>query len=242
MYNWGHKNKMHPVQSIYNQRKSRIMKYNIEELLQKPAGELSPEELLAINEHKKEELKKAEWEAKSKYLDARDLFLEATLDKANSFHDWLMEFKRETITQTNHLHQEMYVINGQDAKKQKQVSQKNDKFKVVVESQDRMEFTDEAEVHIEQIKEIMKSKFETRNKGMYAFMESFLIKNSKGDYDPKLLAKAKVKARQLGYEDLEEALNQLQDCQKVVGSAQYCRFYKKVDNKWVDVSIQFSSL
>jgi len=136
-------------------------------------------------------------------------------------------------------------VQGKEPKEQKSITQKSEcgNFKVVAERQDRMEFTDEAQVHIEAIQDFLKSKFETRNKGLYNFLDSILMKNGKGDYDPKLLAKSKREATKLGYEELISHLDKLQDCQVVTGTAMYCRaYYKDEKGKWKDIVMQFSSL
>jgi len=195
---------------------------------------------------KREQLEKDELNAKrNAYLKDKDDFLFATISKFKSVQNELRELKEVTITEVNKLYKRMYEINNQEPKEQKNITQKSEcgRYKVTAERKDRFEFTDEADVHIDAIKEILKKKFQDRNKGMYEFMDSILMKNGKGDYDPNLLSRAKQKAKKLGYQDLIEELQKLQDCQRVTGTALYCRAYVKDDSgKWKDIVVQFSSL
>ena len=138
----------------------------------------------------------------------------------------------------------MYEVNGKEVKEQKNITQKSEcgMFKVTAERKERFAFTDEADVHIDSIREILKAKFEGRNKGMYQFLDSILMKNGKGDYDPNLLSKAKQQANKLGYQDLMDELDKLQSCQTITGTALYCRAYFKTDSGWKDIVMQFSAL
>lgn len=195
---------------------------------------------------KRTKAEKAEFQAKKNaYLKDKDDFLLVTVRKFKSVQNELKELKAITISEVNKLYQRMYEINGATPKEQKNISQKSEcgNYKVTAERKDRFEFTDEADVYIDAIKEILKNKFEGRNKGMYEFMDSILMKNGKGDYDPNLLSRAKQKAKKLGYQDLIEELQKLQDCQRVTGTALYCRAYYKNDKgAWKDIVMQFSSL
>ena len=139
----------------------------------------------------------------------------------------------------------MFEINGKEPKNQKSISLKSEcgKYKVTAVRQEKFEFTDEAIVHIAAIKDFLKSKFENRNKGLYELLDSILMKNGKGDYDPKLLAKARRKVISLGYDELTDHFTKLQDCLTVTGTALYCHAFKKDDNdKWKNIVIQFSNL
>ncbi|WBX72921.1 hypothetical protein PG913_08395 [Tenacibaculum pacificus] len=170
-------------------------------------------------------------------------FLESTVKRFESYHNELTQLKEYTITEANKIWNEMYEVQGKEAKEQKQISIKHGIYKITAERRDKFEFTDEAAVHIDAIQDIMKKRFETRNKGMYSFFESFLMKNNAGDYDPKLLTRAKKKATELGYDDLIEELDRLQNCLTVNGTALYCRAFKQLKTGgWKDVVIQFSSL
>jgi len=139
----------------------------------------------------------------------------------------------------------MYEINDKEAPEVNTFSRiSNDqKLKITVDRQDKMKFTDEASVHINAIKDIFKDKFEDRNKGMYKILDGLLIKGSKGEYDPKLLAKARRQVRELGDENLIAEFDKLDGCQIVEGTSLYCRAYIKNEHgKWEDVSLNFSSL
>lgn len=204
---------------------------------------LSKEELRAELERRDQEARKEQIAKENAHLKRKKDFLFNTVSRFESYHNELKQLKDFTIIEANKIWNEMYEVQGKEAKEQKQISIKHGDYKITAERREKFEFTDEAAVHIDAIQEIMKQRFETRNKGMYSFFETILMKNNAGDYDPKLLTKAKKKAIELGYDDLIEELEKLQNCLTVNGTAMYCRAYKKNKNgAWKDVVIQFSSL
>lgn len=182
--------------------------------------------------------------ARKEYKADKEDFTKITANKFLQLQSELKTLKDYTIAQANNLYNRMYELNGKEPKEQKSLSIKNADatIKVTVDRQDKFEFTDEAVVHINAIKDIFKEKFAARNRGLYNLLDSLLIKNSKMDYDPKLLAKARRQVRELGDDNLIAEFDKLDECQKVVGTAQYCRVHVKSDKGWKDVTLNFSSL
>lgn len=195
----------------------------------------------ALKERKASEEKKAAVQKAELKTDEID-FLESTTSKFISLHHELKGLKNFTITEANKLHHRMFAIQGKEPKKVKTFSIKTGDYKVTVDMQDKFEFTPEATVHIQTIQQIFKDKFADRNKAFYKFLEQVLMRNSQGEFDPKLLAKGRQQVNEIGDPILSEEFKKLELCQRVVGTATYCRVYKKVDNKWKDINIQFSSL
>lgn len=208
-------------------------------------SKLSAKDLKAeLERREKAEKQKAEQEKKAYETDNED-FIEQFVSKARQLHNELEGFKKSCIAEANKLYIRMYQLDGKEPKEVKTFSRINkaNTMKVTVDMQERFAFTDEAEVHINAIQEIFKNKFEDRNKGFYRVWEKTMMRNSKGEFDPKLLAKARAEVRQLGDTDLINEFDKLDECQTVIGSSLYCRFYIKDDkNKWQDVSLNFSSL
>lgn len=208
-------------------------------------SKLSAADLKAELEKREKETKaKAEAERKAYEKDNED-FLSQTMSKFQQLRSELKELKEYTIKEANKLYHRMYEINDKEAPEVNTFSRiSNDqKLKITVDRQDKMKFTDEASVHINAIKDIFKDKFEDRNKGMYKILDGLLIKGSKGEYDPKLLAKARRQVRELGDENLIAEFDKLDGCQIVEGTSLYCRAYIKNEHgKWEDVSLNFSSL
>ncbi|MDB0603156.1 DUF3164 family protein [Tenacibaculum maritimum] len=206
---------------------------------------LSEKDLQAeIQRRKSEALKTASKVRKELEADT-DAFCEQTASKFLQLSSELKEVKDFTIVEANKLYKRMYAMNGKEPKEVKSFSRKSSdgKIMVTVDYQERFEFTDEATVHINAIKDIFKKKFSDRNKGLYNILDGLLIKGTKGDYDPKLLAKARKQVRELGDENLIAEFDKLDDCQRVYGTSKYCRVKVKDDNgKWKDVNVQFSSL
>jgi hypothetical protein len=213
-------------------------------------SKLSAKELKAELERREAaEAKKAKEERKAYEAD-NEAFLEQTIGKFQQLKSELKELKDYTIKEANKLYHRMYDINGKEAPDVMTFSRisKDGAIKITVDRQEKMRFTEEATVHINTIKNIFKDKFEGRNKAMYNILDGLLVKGAKGDYDPKLLAKARRQVRELGDENLIEAFDKLDECQIVDGTSSYCRAYIKVKDKksskvsWQDVSLNFSSL
>ena len=175
----------------------------------------------------------------------RTHFLQTTINKFLSIQDELRNLKQLTIKEGNNLDARMWDINNRDRPERKQFTIKDEKdsLKVTIDQQERFEFTEEATVHITAIKEIFHNKFAQRNKGLYNILEGLLVKGSKQEYDPKMLAKARRQVRELGDERLIQLFDKLDECQRVVGTSLYCRAYRRgKNNNWEDISLQFSSL
>lgn len=206
-------------------------------------SQFTTEELEAFLAEKKQEGKKKQQKIEATLKQNKEDFLEATVRKFAAVSHDLAALKNFTITEANKLNLEMYTIQGKEPKDVKTFSLKSDKYKVTVDMQERFEFAEEAAVHIQTIKEIFKEKFADRNKGFYNFLESILMRNANGDFDPKLLAKGRVQVNELGDIALISEFEKLEKCQRVVGSSLYCRVYEKdAHQKWADINVQFSSL
>lgn len=206
---------------------------------------LSEKDLQAELERRAKVKKQAEAKAKKEYEADKENYLSHTASKFQQLHNELKELKEYSIKEANKLYDRMYEVKGKEAKAVNSFTLKNkaDTIKVTVDRQERFEFTDEAMVHINAIRDIFKSKFQERNKGLYNILDGLLIKNSKMEYDPKLLAKARRQVRELGDQNLIDEFDKLDECQKVTGSSLYCRLHIRDKNqKWKDVSLQFSSL
>lgn len=195
---------------------------------------------------RREKAEKAKTQAEQKAYDKdNEDFIIHSISKAQQLHTELSEFKDVTIREANNLYHRMYELQGKEPKEVKQFSRisKCGTMKVTVDMQERFMFTDEAEVHLSAIQDIFKNKFQDRNKGFYNFFEKVMMRNTKGEFDPKLLYKAKKEARELGEQSIIDELSKLDECQRVIGTSLYCRFYvKDSKNKWKDVSLNFSSL
>lgn len=215
----------------------------MENTIQKPISEMTADELIELGKQKKaEELKKVERRKKEAETDKNN-FLNEVLYKFKEVNSILVSLKNESIKHAENFNSLKYELDGKPVKEAKSFELKNENVKIVVETQERFDFNDSAIVHINAIKDIFKAKFENRNKGFYDLLDSILMKNTKGEYDAKLLAKARNKARELGDENLMNEFDKLNDCLIVVGSAKYIRLYTKDDkNRWKDVSLNFSSL
>ncbi|QAA81384.1 DUF3164 family protein [Aequorivita sp. H23M31] len=206
---------------------------------------LSASELKAELERRQEAEIQGYKTAKKQFRTDKDNFALHAAGKFKQLQKEMKEIKEYTIREANKLYDRMYTIEGKEPKETKSFSLKNeeDTIKVTVDRQERFEFNEEATVHINAIKDIFREKFEARHKGMYNLLDGLLIKGTKGEYDPKLLAKARKQVRELGDDNLIAEFDKLDDCQRVVGSSLYCRLYMKDDKqKWQDVSLQFSSL
>ncbi|HEX8577135.1 MAG TPA: DUF3164 family protein [Flavobacterium sp.] len=213
------------------------------EAITKPITEMSAAEIKEFLQ-KKEAAELHEQEAKKEACNKdKEDFLNDVSNCFKTARERLIGIKTSTIERAENFNSLKYEIEGKTPKDTKSFELKNDTVKVVVETQDRFDFNDEAIVHINAIKDIFREKFENRNKGFYNLLDSILMKNTKGEYDAKLLTKARRQVKEIGDENLIREFDKLNDCLIVVGSAKYVRVYTKDEkNRWKDISLNFSSL
>jgi hypothetical protein len=209
----------------------------------KPISEYTAAELKELARQKEAVEQDKQIKRKKAYESDKENFLNEVLTRFKDVQGILSTLKNETITHSENFNALKYELEGKAVKEAKSFELKNDHVKIVVENQDKFDFNDEAIVHINAIKDIFREKFEARNKGFYNLLDSILMKNSKGEYDAKLLNKARRQAKELGDEALMTEFDKLNDCLVVVGTAKYTRVYAKDDNnRWKDISLSFSSL
>ncbi len=213
------------------------------EAITKPITEMSASEIEAFLKQKKAAENQQQQNRKKAYETDKENFLKEVLSRFTDARGILETLKNETITHSENFNALKYQLEDKAVKEAKSFELKNENVKIVVENQDKFDFNDSAIVHINAIKDIFRAKFEGRNKGFYNLLDSILMKNSKGDYDAKLLNKARREAKELGDDALMEEFDKLNDCLVVVGTAKYVRVYTKDDkNRWKDVSLNFSSI
>lgn len=213
------------------------------EAITKPVSEMTSAELKELAKQKEAVENAQQITRKKAYESDKENFLIEVSTKFTEVKAILLSLKNDTITHSENFNSLKYQLEDKAVKEAKSFELKNDRVKIVVENQDKFDFNDMAIVHINAIKDIFREKFEARNKGFYNLLDSILMKNSKGEYDAKLLNKARRQAKELGDEALMIEFDKLNDCLVVVGTAKYVRVYTKDDkNRWKDVSLSFSSL
>lgn len=209
----------------------------------KPITEMTAAEIKEFLKQKETAEQSQQIQRKKAYDIDKENFLNEVSTKFKEVQSILSDVKNDTISHSENFNKLKYELEGKAVKEAKSFELKNENVKIVVENQDKFDFNDNAIVHINAIKDIFREKFEARNKGFYNLLDSILMKNSKGEYDAKLLNKARRQAKELGDEALMLEFDKLNDCLVVVGTAKYVRVYIKDDkNRWKDVSLSFSSL
>lgn len=213
------------------------------EIENKQISEMTTAELEQFLKKRKADEQKKNEKRKADYQTDKDKFLQDVVHQFKDLAVILSTLKSDVITHSENFNALKYELDGKVVKETKSFELKNDFVKIIVETQDRFEFNDQAPVHINAIKDLFKAKFENRNKAMYTLLDSILMRNSNGDYNAKLLTKARAQVRKIGDDQLTEEFDKLNDCLVVTGSAKYVRVYTKDDkNKWRDISLNFSSM
>lgn len=206
-------------------------------------NELSAAELEALLKKKRADEEKEQNAKLKKYEEDKERFLRHVADLFVGKREELQKLKEYAIDEAEHFNAQKYILEDKPVREAKSFELKNDDIKVVVEIQERFGFNDKAEVHISAIRDIFKNKFEARSKSFYKLLDSILMRNTKGDYDAKLLTKATNQVREIGDEKLISEFDKLRDCLIVTGSAKYVRLYVRDHRgRWDDVSLQFSAL
>lgn len=211
---------------------------------------LSKAERAKLNKELKEEARreKAQSAAKRDAYDAlRDKYIETVFGKMDELSAVLRDFKEESVKLGLELHDKMY--EAYDREKRDGIDHyslvsADGLKKVTIERQWRCEYDESAEVAIAQMKEVLRDKFAGRNKGMYDMLESVLLKNNKGDYDEKLVAKLRKHKDTVNDARFTEALDILANSYKPSSSQTYIRAYRRDTDKgkWVDLTMNWSSM
>lgn len=209
-------------------------------------SKLSAKELAALarEKRKKEEAEMAE--RRRQYDSTRDTFIDTVFGKVEELSAQLSEFKRESIALGLELHDKMYEAYGR-AKREgldhySLVSADGMK-RIVIERQHRCEYDERAEVAIGAIKEVLRDKFSGRNKEMYEIIDGLLMKNHKGDYDERMVAKLRKYEASVTDPRFTEALALLAQSYRPVDSQLYLRAYRKDEaGKWVDLPMNWSGM
>lgn len=208
-------------------------------------NQISLEELEAVLNQKRREEKNSLEKAQADYKKRRDNFVKATVASFCELSAALKQLKMKTLQRGHELHDEMYEVFDKETRPLKEFSlmTEDGSHKLVIQKQERQALDETAEVAIGTIKEVFKQKFEARNKSMYNILDGLLIKNQKGDYDERLVAKLRKYEADVDDKDFSRALDDLSKAYYTSGSSTYCRVFAKnhQTGKWQDVPMQFSS-
>tara|TARA_Y100000782_G_scaffold111876_1_gene140916 strand:- start:9606 stop:10253 length:648 start_codon:yes stop_codon:yes gene_type:complete len=208
-------------------------------------NQLSSSELERLLDEKRKKENQEQTRKKRKYTEDRDRFVLEMAERFSLLSRELKQLKNEAITRSGEFRDRAYDLQHRTPKKQRQFSliTEDGNCKLVVENQDHSAFNEHAQVAIERIKEILYNKFASRNKAMYNIINNILMKNNRGDYDPKLVAKLRKHEEDINNPEFSQALNELSKSYYSTGTATYLRVYvKDENNRWQDIPMQFSSL
>lgn len=218
------------------------------QLKEKPIDltKVSVEELEKVLNQRKQEEKEATEKAQKNYKKKVDAFVKTKVAQMADLSAKMKALKMEILQRGNDLHEEMYEVYGKQPKELKEFSliSEDGMHKLTLQRTERQALDETAEVAISIIKEVFKAKFEARNKGMYEIIDGLLMKNQKGDYDERLVAKLRKYESTVDDKEFSNALDELSKAYYTCGTSTYARAYNKdaKNNKWVYVEMQFSSI
>lgn len=189
----------------------------------------------------------AENAAKRKEYDKlRDTYIDTVFGKMQELSEQLNGFKSESVKLGIELHTKMYEAYGRipkDGIYSYTLTSADGMRKVMIERQWRCEYDETAEVAIGKIKEVLHDKFANRNNAMYGMLERVLLRNNKGDYDERLVAKLRAEEDKVNDPRFGEALTMLAQAYKPTTSQTYIRAYRKDDaGKWHDITMNWSRM
>lgn len=189
----------------------------------------------------------AENAAKRKAYDRlRDDYISTVFGKMEELSAQLSAFKDESVKLGLELHAKMYEAYGREPKDgidSYTLTSADGSSKVVIERQWRCEYDETAEVAIAKLKEVLRDKFAQRNQAMYSMLERVLLRNNKGDYDERLVAKLRAEEDKVNDPRFSDALAMLAKSYKPVSSQTYIRAYRKgAAGKWEDITMNWSRM
>lgn len=207
---------------------------------------MSAAELKAALKAKQQAEKAEKANRKKTYDKLRDEYIETVFGKMDVLSRELRAFKDESVKLGLELHSKMYETLGRKPKDgidHYSLTSADGMRKVSIERQWRCEYDETSTVAIETIRTVLREKFEARNKGMYGIIDGILIKNGKGDYDERLVAKLRKHEEAVDDKRFSEALDILAKAYRPTTSQTYIRAYRKSESgKWVDIVMNWSSM
>lgn len=218
----------------------------MEAVKEKDPNTMTAAELKALLAEKEKEERAEQERKQAAYNRHKDEFIKLMIVQAVAANEQLSTFKKEVVTRGNELHDLMFEVFAKEPKELNKFSLINTDgtFKVEIDRAAKQNLDETAEVHIATIKQVFKDKFEIRNKTWFNILETILMKNGKGDYDERLVAKLRKYEEDINDPRFSEALDGLAKAYYVSDTATYARFYRKNEetNKWESINVQFSSL
>lgn len=203
--------------------------------------ELEKQLELAREEERKVKLKKQE-----NYVTKKDAYVNEYVSQFIRLNQEMKDLKNKVFTQgveINKVRYDVYDRTPNPDQKTHTLQNEDKSKKIVIEYSENLVFTDESTVGIEMLQEVLKDKYESRNKSMYKIIDKLLTRNSKGDYDPKLLVKLRELEPEINDTRFSKAIEILNLSQTVDKTALYVRAYQKTETgKWKDIPLQFSAL
>lgn len=210
-------------------------------------SKLSARELAELAKKKRKQERDTAQERRRQYDQLRDTFIDTVFGKMAEYSEKLREFKEESVRLGLELHDKMYEAYGRekpDSIDHYSLVSADGNRKVTIERQWRCEYDETSTVAIGTIRQVLREKFEGRNKGMYGIIDAVLMKNNKGDYDERLVAKLRKHEAAVDDARFSEALDILARAYKPTTSQTYIRAYAKdpTTGKWVDLPMNWSSM
>jgi len=186
--------------------------------------------------------------AQRKEYDAmRDEFISTVFAKFEAIQNELGSFKNQAVKLGLELHAKMYEAYGREKRDgidHYTLTSDDANKKVVIQRDWLCRYDETVEIGIGMIKEVVRAKFEPRNKSMYAVIDGLLLKGNEGDYDERMVARLRKHAEAFDNDPrFFEALDIITRAYKPVESRLYLRVYKKTNaGVWQDISVSWSSL
>ncbi|MGB0869501.1 MAG: DUF3164 family protein [Flavobacteriales bacterium] len=179
------------------------------------------------------------------YKAEKEAFVNYTVKEFEELNEALATFKKVTFEKAEYLQNTMFDLFKVEPTDSKSFSITNEKKtrKLTFSKGEVFAFNETAEAGIELLHEVLKNKFEKRNKTMYQIIEKLLSKTKEGDYDPKMLVKLRKFESDINDPNFSKALDILNNAQEVNSTSLYVRAYNKNESgKWIDITLQFSAL
>lgn len=212
---------------------------------EKSPTEMTAKELEALLAEKKKAERQAKEKRQREYIKSRDIFIASIVAEMMDLSMQMTVLKKRALTVGNEMHDLLYEVFEREPKELKTftiVNEANNK-KLEIQSADRQMLDESADVAIAEIKDILREKFAARNKTVYNMLDAVMMKNNKGDYDERLVAKLRKWESEINDERFSDALDLLSKAYYITGTSMYVRGYVKNErNQWQLVNMQFSSI
>lgn len=203
---------------------------NKQDILSKPASELTHEELEELLKSKKKKREREELKRREAYTQEREVLIKSLSSQARQLNDQLADFKGKAFDQLSTFYNKMkeYGEIPEDNKGNFTIKTHDGSVKIEFTNHIIREFDERAEAAAAHLEEFLKEEFvKKRNQDGYDMIKSITKKGKDGKFDVNLISRLEQIRNRFDHPEWIKALDLFKEAYAEYGSSQYVRFYMR---------------